>query len=221
MKKKLRIFLFPILLLAAWITFDLTVPVKRDISSINGKEIGEMEAKMWEAYYSKKKVDLLFNTAKIMRKQFKIPYWRSYLAAYYAAEAAFIFKNGTNREEYQLAYTSLEKYFQLINNISIQQFDVAEATQLELEWWIIRRYRDEHPPIEWEKWLARVASTVHGLPAKAFEEYAHLRVEAMLYRDRKGRSMTGEDWEYIRKLLHRAWGSLEQTISEPKTMAES
>jgi len=106
----------------------------------------------------------------------------------------------------------LIKYYSQINDISNTSFDVNKAAGLELEWWVIRRYRNEHPPAEWEQCLARNAETVYHLPAGKFVPYAHLRVEAMLLRDSKESAITETDWQQIAGILKQAWKSFSDNL---------
>ncbi|MDP4264051.1 MAG: hypothetical protein Q8941_16105 [Bacteroidota bacterium] len=222
MRKPFRIFprkkIIPglLFLLAGWIVIDLYYPFKRDISKIDARETARMEGAMWRSYYEKKKLKLFFQSAELIREEFHFPFWRSNRAAYYAAKAAFVFKDGHNRSDYDKALPYLKKYYGLVNDISITPFSSDSAAMTELEWWIIRRERDMHPPAEWENWLAATASVMYHLPADSFREYAKLRVEAMLLRDEKGDSITETDWHKINDILAEAWQSFATGLQQKK-----
>jgi hypothetical protein len=209
-----KITLWLLILLAIWIAIDLFYPFKRDISKIDAKETAQMDGAMWRSYYEKKKIKLFFQSAKLMRNEFHFPFWRSQRVAYYAARAAFAFKDGHNRDEYERALQYLKKYYSLINDISTVSFNVDSAAMTELEWWIIRRERDKHPPAEWENWLALAASVVYHIPVDSFREYARLRVQAMLLRDEKGDSITEDDWQKINEILLQAWESFANALQK-------
>src|SRR5882672_11280957 len=179
MKSFLLILISILVLLAIWIMVDLNYPYRTDIKNFDYKEVSRLDGDMWRSYYEKKKFRLLLQSSALMRKQFGVSFWRSQTMAYHAAKAAFIFKDGSNRNDYDKALPDLIKYYSQINDISTIPFDVDKAARLELEWWVIRRYRNEHPPAEWEQCLARNAETVYHLPAEKFVPYAHLRVQAM------------------------------------------
>jgi hypothetical protein len=106
----------------------------------------------------------------------------------------------------------LRQYFLRINEISDTPFNVDSVATLELEWWIIRRDRKEHPPTEWETFLAATAHAMYHVPTEKFSEYAHLRTEAMLIRDAKGENVTEKDWMEIDSILQRAWSSFAQAL---------
>ena len=201
-----------IFLLALWIVIDLLYPYKTDIKKFGYSDVARLDGAMWRSYYEKKKLKLFFQSSELMRKQFGVPFWRSQVMAYHAAKAAFIFKDGQNRVDYDKALPDLVKYYSEIRNISKESFDVDSAAQLELEWWVIRRYRNEHPPAEWERCLALNAATVYHLAPDKFVTYAHLRVEAMLLRDAKENAITETDWQQIHSLLNQAWKSLSDNL---------
>jgi hypothetical protein len=214
--KRKRVILSLLLLLIGWIAIDLFYPFKRDISRINAEETARMDGAMWRSYYEKKKAKLFFQSAKLMRKEFHFPFWRSHRVAYYAAKAAFVFKDRKSRSDYEKALPYLKKYYSLINKISETAFDADSAAKSELEWWIIRRNRQQHPPAEWENWLATTAAIMYHLPADSFREYASLRVQAMLLRDAKGEAITDQDWQNINQLLLKAWQSFGISLKKEK-----
>jgi len=201
-----------VFLFIAWILTDLYYPFKRDIRKIDGAVIARMDAAMWRSYYEKKRIKLFLEASSLMREQFHFPFWQSQRVAYYAAKAAFVFKDGHTRNEYEKALPYLKKYYLLINNIADASFNVDSAAVSELEWWIIRRERDRHPPEEWEHWLETGAAVVYHIPADSFREYAHLRVQAMLLRDGKADAITEGDWTTINSLLQKAWGSFARAL---------
>jgi hypothetical protein len=207
-----KIILTIVLTLAVWVTIDLNYPFKTDIKKFNATETAILDGAMWRSYYEKKRLLLFLQSARLMRNQFHIPFWRSNLMAYHVAKAAFILKDGKSRADYENALPDLLKYYAAINSISTVSFDAEKAAKLELEWWIIRRYRNEHPPAEWEKYLADGAAVVYHIPAEKFNEYAQLRVAAMLLRDSKAAAITETDWLQINNLLQKAWTSFSTAI---------
>jgi hypothetical protein len=195
------------LLLIIWVLFDLNYPIKTDLTQFNAAEVASLETGMWKAYYEKKKFRLFLLTAELMRKQFHVPFWRSQRMAWFAAKAAFVFKDGKNRAGYEKALPSLKKYYAQINAVSSKPFDVDRAAANELEWWIIRRDREIHPPAEWRKYLELEAEEIYHVPAEQFTTYSGLRVDAMLLRDSAGEKISAADWQKIGSLLGNAWAS--------------
>src|SRR5439155_880956 len=79
------------------------------------------------------------------------PLIRSNSTAYYAANAAFVFKQGKQRADYEKALPDLLKFYSEIRKLSDIPFDVDRAARLELEWWIIHRQRAQHAPGDLDK----------------------------------------------------------------------
>lgn len=207
-----KIILSLLTLLGIWIATDYWVPRQHDLRQFNPTAIGILETKMWRSYYEKKPLLLFWQSAQLFRQQLKAPFWRSFKIAYHAAKAAFIFKNGTNRQDYNLALPNLQAFYREVARLSSRPLEVKRAAKQELEWWIIRRYREEHPPEEWTKLQAQVAAAVYGVDPVQCETYGTLRTEAMLYRDNLGEKIGEEDWERIEKMLIDAWAVLKKSI---------
>jgi len=99
-----------------------------------------------------------------------------------------------------------------LSAIAAEPFDAKAAARDELEWWIIRRERDQYTTSDWERFIAGVASTIYHRPPDAIGEYAKLRVQAMSFRDERGENITEADWTTIREMLERAWTALAAAV---------
>jgi hypothetical protein len=207
-----KIILSLLTLLGIWIATDLWVPRHHDLRQFNPTAIGVLETKMWRSYYEKKPLLLFWQSAQLFRWQLKAPFWRSFKIAYHATKAAFIFKNGTNRKDYNRALPNLQAFYREVARLSNRPLEVDRAAEQELEWWIIRRYREEHPPEEWTKLQAQVAAGIYGVASTQCETYGALRTEAMLYRDNLGEKIGAGDWKKIEVMLIGAWGVLKKDI---------
>jgi len=163
---------------------------------------------MWRSYYERRPVRLFWQLTESLREQFDLGFIRSVPTAYQAARAAFVFKDGRGRADYERALPSLERYFASINRVAAQPFDVDRAARDELEWWIIRREPATHSAAEWERLIAQVAANLYHEPAARLAGYARLRVEAMVLRDHQGAAITEHDWQRITDLLETSWDSL-------------
>lgn len=143
-----------------------------------------------------------------MRQQLHAPFWQSLHIAYYAAKAAFVFKDGTSRTDFNRALPDLKAFYGAIALLSTQPLNVSQLARNELEWWIIRRERQRHSPAEWAALQAQIAADLYQIPVATCAEYGRLRTEAMCFRDQKGEAMTEGDWQHLQSLLEQAWGSL-------------
>ena len=204
-----RILLVGIVLFAGWIATDFLMDRPHSLTTFDGRQIGRIETAMWRSYYEHRQARLFIQLAELLREQYHLPFWRSVAGAYYAAKAALVFQRGHNRQEYERALPDLESFYSNIRRGSDVAFDVHEASRLELEWWILHR---EHSP-HLEQALSALQAELYRKPAAAFAQHAKARADAMLLRDRRGASITEEDWNEIGKLLDSSWTALETAMT--------
>ncbi len=178
-------------------------------------EVARLETAMWRSYYSHQRVKLFGELAELLRTQYRLPPLRSNAVAYRAAKAAFVFKDGRSRADYERALPDLVSFYQSIRAVSDTDFGVERAARLELEWWIVHRERRRHAPGDLDRALANLQAEIFRLPAERFTEHARLRAEAMEIRDTKADrgDVTEEDWRRIDELLHRSWRSLHAAVN--------
>jgi hypothetical protein len=195
--------------------YDLYAPRTSDMRNFDPDEVARLETAMWRSYYSRERVKLFFELAELLRTQYHLPFLRSNLLAYHAARAAFVFKDGHERADYERALPDLVDYYAALRRVSATPFDVDEAARLELEWWIVHRERDRHAPGDLANALAALPSLVYDVPADRLAEHARLRAEAMTIRDTKADAggVTEEDWTRIDDLLHQSWRSLHAVVN--------
>jgi hypothetical protein len=202
-------------LLAIWIGVDLYRPHKVNIRQFDANEIARLDTAMWRSYYAKERLKMFSQLTEVLEKQYQLPFWRRQLLAYYAAKAAFVFKDGKAREDYEKALPDLRKFYGEIRDISTTDFDVERVAKTELEWWIIHRERKKYQADALPNALAEAASAVYNLPKEKFLEYGQFRTDAMKIRDTKAEqgSVTEEDWQKIDELLHNSWQSLHKNVN--------
>ena len=205
--------LFVVLL--AWATYDLYAPRRTSLREFDADEVARLETAMWRSYYSRQRVKLFGELAELLRTQYRLPLLRSNAVAYRAAKAAFVFKDGKGRTDYERALPDLVSFYQSIRAVSDTDFDVERAARLELEWWIVHRERRRHAPGDLDRALADLQAEFFRLPTERFAEHARLRAEAMEIRDTKADEggVTEEDWRRIDELLHRSWHSLHAAVN--------
>ena len=210
--------LLGVALLAA---FDLWGPVRTDIRVFDPVLVARLDTDTWRSYYDRRPARLFMQLAELMRDEFHFPLLRSYVAAAHSARAAFEFKYGRARRDYERALPELTAYFAMLRRVSVSPFDVRRASDLELEWWIVHRSRPDTPQAELERALANAASALYGVPASLLGTYAHERAEAMTIRDtgEADGSLGEHDWDEIARHLRAAWGALAKVV-RPSTPAE-
>jgi hypothetical protein len=199
----------------AWVAYDLYGPRSTSMRSFDPDEVARLETAMWRSYYARERVKLFTELSELLRTQYNMPYVRSNAVAYSAAKAAFVFKDGRSRADYEKALPDLRSFYAEIRRVSDISFDVDRASQLELEWWIIHRERKTRKPGELDRALADLPAELYGVPAERLMEHASLRAQAMTIRDDKAEAggVTEEDWAKIDELLHASWQSLWRAVN--------
>jgi hypothetical protein len=202
-------------LVICWFAYDLFYPRTTQMREFDPDEVARLETAMWRSYYEKQRVSLFNQLAELLRTQYHMPRVRSNLVAYYAADAAFVFKQGAQRSDYEKALPDLVKFYRAIRQMSDIPFDADRAARLELEWWIIHRQRARHAPGDLEKALAELQAEIYHVPVDRLMEHGRLRAEAMTIRDTRAESggVTDADWVRINELLKESWRSLTKAVS--------
>jgi hypothetical protein len=203
-------------LIAVWVLYDLYAPRTAHLKEFDPDEVARLETAMWRSYYEKQRLRLFNQLSELLRTQYNMPLVRSNQVAYYAADAAFVFKKGKQRSDYEKALPELIKFYHSIRQMSDILFDVDRAARLELEWWIIHRERAHHPPADLERALADLQSEIYRIPVERLMEHGRLRAEAMTIRDTQAEAggVTETDWARIDQLLHQSWRSLAAAVKK-------
>jgi len=199
----------------AWLGYDLYGPRSSKLRDFDPNEVARLETDMWRSYYAKERLKLFTQLAELMRSQYHMPLATSNAVAYQAAKAAFVFKDGKTRADYEKALPNLVKFYQAIREGSDTPFDVEKAAKLELEWWIVHRQRARHEPGDLDRALAELPAEIYQAPVEKMMEHARLRAEAMMIRDKQAeaRGVTEEDWKKIEELLRASWQSLWKAVN--------
>ena len=194
------------------VLYDLFFPRTTHMREFDPDEVARLETAMWRSYYERQRVRLFNQATELLRTQYHMTPVKSNLVAYYAANAAFVFKEGKERSDYEKALPDLIKFYNFVHNLSDIDFDVNKAAKLELEWWIIHRQRAQHAPLD--RALAELQAELYRVPVDRVMEHGRLRAEAMTIRDTKAETtgVTEEDWAKINELLRQSWRSLAQAV---------
>jgi len=209
-----RVIALLLVLLIGGVVLDLYYPRTTKMREFDPDEVARLETAMWRSYYEREQVRLFNQLAELLRTQYHMPLVRSNQVAYYAANAAFVFKQGRERQDYEKALPDLIKFYAEIRKLSDIPFDVDRVARLELEWWIIHRQRTEHKPGDLEKALAELQAEIYRVPLERMIEHGRLRAEAMTIRDTKAEAgrVSEADWTRINELLKESWRSLAKAV---------
>ncbi|HYN85054.1 MAG TPA: hypothetical protein VER32_07375 [Pyrinomonadaceae bacterium] len=200
---------------AAWVAHDLYAPRRTELRRFDPDEVARLETEMWRSYYARERVRLFRQLSELLRTQYRLPLWRSNRVAYHAARAAFVFKDGRSRADYERALPDLRAFYTSIRDVSDVEFDVERASRLELEWWIVHRERARRPPEDLTRTLAELAAELYRVPPEKLSEHARLRADAMKVRDEAAArgGVSEQDWQRIGDLLRRSWQSLHRAVN--------
>ncbi len=214
-RKRRWIIVSLIAVLLAYSLIDLFGPRSKNLRDFDPNEVARLETAMWRSYYNRERLRLFNQLSELMRTEYDLPFIRSNVVAYQAARAAFVFKDGHNRDEYEKALPNLINFYTAIRKVSDTPFDIDRAARLELEWWIVHRERKNHTAGDLDRALADLASEVYRVPADQLMEHARLRAEAMTIRDDKAEAggVSEQDWARIDELLHQSWKSLWEAVN--------
>lgn len=205
--------------LMLWITVDVFVPRQHSIRQFDAKEVARLETAMWRSYYDKNPVLLFWQLAGGLRQQFHAPFWRSFGLAFLATKAAFTFKQGHSRLDYEKAMPDLITYYNAIQELTVERFDVPKVAALELDWWIVHRQRDRYSYADLATALEKTSAALYNQPASSFSNYAVLRANAMRLCDETGHqpnATTEASWQKIEQELDLAWNALHSVVHQAK-----
>jgi len=206
-------FAIPIALVLALLV-NLFWPVRTDIRVFDADHMARLDTDMWRSYYDKKPVALYFQLGQVLRDEFHMTLVRSYVTAFRAAHAAFVFKRGHARADYERALPELERYFADIHSISETPFDAGQAARTELEWWIVHRERAVHAPGDLSRSLAAAAGVLYQVDPARLGTYGDERAIAMTIRDDRQAAggVSESDWDAIDGHLRRSWSALRAAL---------
>jgi hypothetical protein len=210
----IRVIAIVLALLICGALYDLYYPRTTRMRDFDPDDVARLETSMWRSYYEKQRLQLFNQLAELLRTQYGMSRLKSEQVAYYGANAAFVFKQGQQRGDYEKALPDLLKFYAAIHNLSDIPFDVDRAARLELEWWIIHRQRDQHAPGDLAKALAELQAEIYHVPVDRLLDHGRLRAEAMTIRDTKAENggVTEADWSRINELLKESWRSLAKAV---------
>jgi hypothetical protein len=214
-RRRVAIWLVAIaVVITGWALFDLFGPRRTDIRVFDPAEVARLDTEMWRSYYDRKPGRLFLQLAELMRSQFDLPWLRSHLVAAHAARAAFVFKDGRGRADYERAVPSLTSYYRALLSVSRTPFDVDSAARLELEWWIVHREHAGAGGEPLQRALADAAAVFYRVPASELGDYARGRTVAMDIRDTRARDggASDDDWRSIGEHLARSWTALHRAV---------
>ncbi len=119
----IRVVVIVLVLLICGALYDLYYPRTTRMREFDPDEVARLETAMWRSYYEKQRLQLFNQLAELLRTQYGMSRLKSEQVAYYGANAAFVFKQGKQRTDYEKALPDLLKFYEAIHQISDIPFD--------------------------------------------------------------------------------------------------
>lgn len=183
---------------------------KYSLKRFEPEKVAAIEVAMWQNYYNHAFVKLLFDLRKLMGTQFGLRGFKLFQAAYFSTTAALVFRKTAHQVN---TVKQLIKFFSVIRESSLEQFNVNEVARLEFDWWKKHRSIDYMKEKTLEGTLADAMAALYLIESVKLEHYARYRAEAMRLRDEAAhRSNKEPDWDKIGELLGLSYQALKKAV---------
>lgn len=107
-----------LIVLSGWVALDLFGQRTQSLRDFDPREVARLDTAMWRSYYGKQRLLLFFQLTELLRKEYHLPWLRSQWVSYQAAKAAFVFKEGRTRNDYEKALPYLRAFYSAISAIA-------------------------------------------------------------------------------------------------------
>ena len=155
----------------------------KTIRTFDPARVARLETENWVAYYQKRWGRLLQVSVGLVQEAFGLNTWQALQAAYLVgraeiAAAPFPDNDVPKAEAY------MRRFYALVKRVHHENFDVAQAARLEVNWWVVHRQdfgkAGSQPLVEA---LIDLYAATFRLPRERVREAAYRRAEAMRYSD--------------------------------------
>ena len=150
------------------------------------RQVGELEANTWVAYYRRDWVSFLRSAIALTRHTFGLPWPSTIHGAWLVLRANQLWAPYPDNNP-EGARQTMERFYRLLARRHDEPFDPRHASELEVEWWRVhrvhqreRRDGDERPLVAA---LTALYSYVYGVPEGDVTAAAQERALAMRYSD--------------------------------------
>ena len=147
------------------------------------RKVAHFEKENYVAYYQKDWRKLLRVSVGLVKESFALSLWQAIYGAYLVARAEIAFAPFPENDVPK-AETYMRRFYQMIKDTHHEDFDVARAAQLEINWWSV--HRKLFGNAENQKLvdaLANLYVEAYGVDSPKLKEAAQQRAMGMLYSD--------------------------------------
>jgi hypothetical protein len=159
----------------------------------NPKKVAYLEKENYVAYYQRDWLKLLRVSVGLVGESFGLNLWQAVYGAYLVARAEVAFAPFPDNDV-QCAQAYMRRFYQFINQVHHETFDVEQAARLEVNWWIVHRKLFGNPDNqELVEALTEAYMVAYGVKPGQVRQAARHRAMGMLYSDQwvnEGRQAT-------------------------------
>jgi hypothetical protein len=153
------------------------------IRNFDPRKVAHYEKENYVAYYQKDWLKLFRVSVAMVKEAFALSWLQAVYAAYLVARAEMAAAPFPNND-IPLAEAYMRRFYKFIKNIHKEDFDPAQAAELDVNWWVIhRRLFGNAENQELVDALICLYEEVYGAESQKFKEAAHQRAMGMLYSD--------------------------------------
>jgi len=147
------------------------------------RKVARYEKENYVAYYQRDWLKLLRVSVGLVKESFALSWWQAIYGAYLIARAEIAFAPFPNNDLPKTdAY--VRRFYQFIKNVHHEDFDVARAAQLEVNWWSVhRKLFGNAENQELVDALTSLYVETYGEDSPKLRESARERAQGMLYSD--------------------------------------
>lgn len=154
------------------------------IRDLDPRKLAHYEKENYVAYYEKDWLKLLRVSVGMVKESFGLSWLQAIYGAYLVARAEIAFAPFPDNNR-ALAEAYLRRFYQFIKKTHGEDFDVEQASKLELNWWGVHRKLFGNPENQaLIDALTSLYEEVYGAEREKFKEAAYQRAMGMLYSDR-------------------------------------
>ncbi len=146
-------------------------------------KVAYYEKENYVSYYQKDWLKLLQVSIGLVKEAFALSLWQAIYGAYLVARAEIAFAPFPEND-IPLAEAYMMRFYQFIQNVHHEDFDVSRAAKLEVNWWIVhRKLFGNAENQELVEAIENLYAESYGLEPAKVHEAARLRATGMLYSD--------------------------------------
>ena len=193
------------------------IPPTSPLRSFDPRLVGTLECQTWVSYYRREWWTFLRAAVRVVRHAFGLGPARTVLGAWWVLRANQVWAPYPDNDP-EAARCFMRHFYALVARAHEEDFDVAEAARLEVEWWRVHRILQhaEAPPApdaieELIAALQALYAHTYGVSPEAVRTAAEQRAEAMRLSDqwvREGTHRTSPLVPQERAALVRSYAAL-------------